>query len=63
MSLNYYPILSISGSHAALNALNDPLMREVNAALEKFEADPAIGAVIITGSEKAFAGEARKDTK
>jgi len=39
----------------ALNALCDGLMREVNDAVEKFEKDDNVGAVVITGSEKAFA--------
>jgi enoyl-CoA hydratase len=42
----------------ALNALNAALMREVAAALDVFEADRNIGAVVITGSEKAFAAGA-----
>lgn len=42
----------------ALNALSTPLMREVKAALEAFEANPAIGCIVITGSEKAFAAGA-----
>ncbi|MBI3522951.1 MAG: enoyl-CoA hydratase [Betaproteobacteria bacterium] len=42
----------------ALNALNDALMDEVGAALDAFEADEAIGCIIITGSEKAFAAGA-----
>ena len=42
----------------ALNALNSALMAEVNAALDVFEADAEIGAVVITGSEKAFAAGA-----
>ncbi|MBI5920365.1 MAG: enoyl-CoA hydratase [Betaproteobacteria bacterium] len=42
----------------ALNALNDALVNEVVAALEAFEADAAIGAIVITGSEKAFAAGA-----
>jgi enoyl-CoA hydratase len=42
----------------ALNALCDGLVREVGAALDVFEADDAIGAVVITGSEKAFAAGA-----
>jgi enoyl-CoA hydratase len=42
----------------ALNALNDALMRELAAALESFDRDEAIGAVVITGSEKAFAAGA-----
>jgi enoyl-CoA hydratase len=42
----------------ALNALNDQLMDELGAALLAFEADAGIGAVVITGSEKAFAAGA-----
>ena len=42
----------------ALNALNATLMNELSAALDGFEADAAIGAVVITGSEKAFAAGA-----
>ena len=42
----------------ALNALNSALIEELNAALEGFEADAAIGAMVITGSEKAFAAGA-----
>ena len=38
-----------------LNALNDQLMDELGAALKAFDADPAIGCMIITGNEKAFA--------
>ena len=41
-----------------LNALNDQLMDEMGAALKSFDADAQIGAVIITGSEKAFAAGA-----
>ena len=41
-----------------LNALNDQLMDELGAALKVFDADPAIGCCIITGSEKAFAAGA-----
>ena len=41
-----------------LNALNDQLMDELGAALNAFDADPAIGCMIITGSEKAFAAGA-----
>jgi enoyl-CoA hydratase len=43
---------------AALNALCDQLMQELGAQLRAFDADPAIGAIIITGSEKAFAAGA-----
>jgi enoyl-CoA hydratase len=42
----------------ALNALNDQLMDELGAALLAFEANPDIGAVVVTGSEKAFAAGA-----
>ena len=42
----------------ALNALCDALVRELGRALDGFEADAAIGAVVITGSEKAFAAGA-----
>src|SRR5579872_3801467 len=42
----------------ALNALSAALMEDLNAALEAFEADPAIGAIVLTGSEKAFAAGA-----
>ncbi|KAM3606527.1 uncharacterized protein V6R79_017967 [Siganus canaliculatus] len=42
----------------ALNALCDGLMLEVGKALDDFEADSNIGAVVITGSERAFAAGA-----
>jgi len=42
----------------ALNALNDALMDELGQALLKYDADENIGAIIITGSEKAFAAGA-----
>ncbi len=42
----------------ALNALNDQLIAEVDAALDAFDRDDAVGAVVITGSEKAFAAGA-----
>ncbi len=41
-----------------LNALNDALMDELGAALAAYDADPAIGSIVITGSEKAFAAGA-----
>ena len=41
-----------------LNALNDQLMDELGAALKAFDADEAIGCIIVTGSEKAFAAGA-----
>jgi enoyl-CoA hydratase len=42
----------------ALNALNDALMNELGQALLKLDVDDDIGAIIITGSEKAFAAGA-----
>ncbi len=41
-----------------LNALNDALMEELGAALQAFDADDAVGAVVLTGSAKAFAAGA-----
>ena len=41
-----------------LNALNDQLMDELASALKAFDADPNIGCIILTGSEKAFAAGA-----
>jgi enoyl-CoA hydratase len=42
----------------ALNALNGQIVAELNRALDGYEADPEIGCVVITGSEKAFAAGA-----
>ncbi len=42
----------------ALNALCDELMDELGTQLLAFDADPAIGAIVLTGSEKAFAAGA-----
>jgi len=42
----------------ALNALSAPLINELGQALAAFEADPSIGAMVLTGSEKAFAAGA-----
>lgn len=42
----------------ALNALNTTVLREVVQALKEFEADTNVGAIVITGSEKAFAAGA-----
>ncbi|HEY8356237.1 MAG TPA: enoyl-CoA hydratase [Ramlibacter sp.] len=41
-----------------LNALNNALMEELGQALKAFDADAAIGCMVITGSEKAFAAGA-----
>ncbi len=37
----------------ALNALSSPLIEDLNKALESFETDSAIRAIVLTGSEKA----------
>ncbi|MBY8976654.1 enoyl-CoA hydratase [Rhodobacteraceae bacterium NNCM2] len=42
----------------AMNALNTDLMIELGTALVKFDKDPNVGAIVITGSEKAFAAGA-----
>ena len=42
----------------AMNALNNQLVRELGQALDVFEADAEIGAIVLTGSEKAFAAGA-----
>jgi enoyl-CoA hydratase len=42
----------------ALNALNSTVIREITLALDAFERDDTIGAVVLTGSEKAFAAGA-----
>lgn len=42
----------------ALNALNGPLIGELNSALDGFEADSGIACVVLTGSEKVFAAGA-----
>ncbi len=41
-----------------LNALNATLMEETMTALEAFDRDPAIGCMVITGNERAFAAGA-----
>ncbi|MFQ5921321.1 MAG: enoyl-CoA hydratase-related protein [Anaerolineales bacterium] len=42
----------------ALNALNAAVMEELATALEEFDADPDIGAMVLTGDERAFAAGA-----
>jgi enoyl-CoA hydratase len=42
----------------ALNALNSQVMHEVTGAAAEFDNDPGIGAIIITGNDKAFAAGA-----
>jgi enoyl-CoA hydratase len=41
-----------------LNALNDALMNELGEALKAFDADDAIGVIVVTGNDKAFAAGA-----
>ena len=41
-----------------LNALNEQLMTELGSALKEFDNNPAIGCMIVTGNEKAFAAGA-----
>ncbi len=42
----------------ALNALNAALIAELASAIDEFEADDAIGAIVVTGNDKAFAAGA-----
>lgn len=42
----------------ALNALSTPLITELNTALEALSSSPKIAAIVLTGSEKAFAAGA-----
>lgn len=42
----------------ALNALNSQVMADVVDAATRFDADPGIGAIVVTGSERAFAAGA-----
>ena len=39
-----------------MNALSSSLFGELNDALHEFDHDGSTGAIVITGSEKAFAG-------
>lgn len=43
----------------ALNALSSPLFAELNQALKHADEDTEIGAIVLTGNEKAFAGRFR----
>ena len=43
----------------ALNALNSQLFHELNDAAEKADNDDSISAIVVTGSDKAFAGAPR----
>lgn len=40
----------------ALNALSTPLFEEFNQVLESVQNDEEVGALVVTGGEKAFAG-------
>lgn len=40
----------------SLNALSSPLFKELNAALKEADQDDSVSALVLTGSEKAFAG-------
>ncbi|CAG8951787.1 hypothetical protein HYFRA_00005591 [Hymenoscyphus fraxineus] len=42
----------------ALNALSTPLITELNTALTTFQSSPSISAILLTGSQKAFAAGA-----
>ncbi|MEL7519830.1 MAG: enoyl-CoA hydratase [Pseudomonadota bacterium] len=42
----------------AMNAFNNQLMDELTKALDTFEADDAVGCIVLTGSKKAFAAGA-----
>jgi len=42
----------------ALNAINAQLIKDLSAALDALEANPAVGCLILTGSERAFAAGA-----
>jgi len=42
----------------ALNALCDGLMQELGTALRQYDADPEVGAIVLTGSHRAFAAGA-----
>jgi enoyl-CoA hydratase len=41
-----------------MNALNDALAAELGVALGAFDSDPSIGAIVLTGNDKAFAAGA-----
>ena len=50
-------LIKLNRPHA-MNALNNQLMRELMDALETFDKNDAVGAMVITGNEKAFAAGA-----
>ncbi len=57
-----FPVLNIRTRHntqtQALNALNTPLMSELVSALRKADADSEVKAIVLTGSDRAFAAGA-----
>jgi len=50
-------LIQLNRPHA-LNALCGPLMKELLEAVDTAQKDPAVGAIVLTGSEKAFAAGA-----
>ena len=65
--MNYQNILVETHDHVGLiilnrpdvlNALSDELMDELGDAVDNFEADDSIGALVVTGNDKAFAAGA-----
>src|ERR1700722_8178607 len=58
--MTYANVLVETHGGVGLIRLNRPqaLIEDLNAALEAFESDAAIGAIVLTGSEKAFAAGA-----
>src|SRR4030042_3530635 len=42
----------------AMNALNSEVIQELAQALEAFDADPQVGAIVLAGDERAFAAGA-----
>ena len=65
--MNYQNILVETRDHVGLiilnrpdvlNALSDDLMDELGDAVDTFEADDSIGALVVTGNDKAFAAGA-----
>lgn len=49
-------VLFFPGRVQALNALNNQLVNELCHVMEAFDKDPGIGAMVLTGSDRAFAG-------
>lgn len=42
----------------AMNALNGTVMEEIASAMQAFDGDPAVGAIVLTGDDRAFAAGA-----